>query len=101
MNTTEFIINKSQYETYNTGCNTEIQKCIASCNDFHANVQTTLHDRFVVGLIFLGVIIFYQLYIKYHKPNYSQLPFYIKHIDYRIDYIIIIMTVALIGLLFF
>ena len=105
MNTTldykTLIMNKSQFETFNTGCIDEINKCVSGCKNFQLDVANSIVSRFRIGLIILCVLVLYQLYVNYNKPLYSQSEFYKKYIDYRLDYAILVLSIALIVMSFF
>lgn len=77
---------------FNTGCIDEINKVFGQQETFRLHVFQVMQHRFIVSLIIMSILIFYQLYfIKYIQPKYSQTEFYKKQIDYRIDLVIIIL----------
>ena len=97
LNITTLIINKSEFETFNTGCFEEVTKCMNACSNFKVSIASNIFSRFRIGFIILCLLVLYQIFIKYNKPKYSQSEFYMKYIDYRIDYMIMILAVSLIG----
>lgn len=82
-------INNNSY--FNTGCITEIDKITTACSKFKLDVYHTMELRFISSVITMMLLLFFQLYIKYNKPKFSQTEFWRTKIDYRIDFIIIIL----------
>jgi hypothetical protein len=94
-----FDINNNSF--FNTGCIDEINKITERCSQFKLQVIEHMDKKFMIALIILSIFIMYQLAIKYYKPKFSQSRFYMKYIDYRIDFVIIILLVSYIAYIFF
>jgi hypothetical protein len=76
---------------YNTGCIDEINKVMSECSQFKIHVINTMNQRFVISLVIMSILIFFQMWIKYRQPKFSQTQFWKEKIEYRIDLIIIIL----------
>lgn len=87
---TAFDINNNSL--FKQNCIDEINKVFGQQESFRLHVFQVMQQRFIISLIVMSLLIFYQIYfIKYIHPKYSQTEFYQKKIDYRIDLVIIIL----------
>ena len=100
-NNTEQVMDFQNFSFYNPNCYDELRKFADVCTDFKANVLSTFHNKFIVVLIVLSIIIAYTLIIKYAQPKFSKSDFYLKYIDRRIDFILAIVTMIMIAYIFF
>lgn len=94
MNATEFILDKGNVSFFNTGCIEEVNKALSMCEDFKAQVLTTVTHRFEYAIIILCVLIFISTILKY-----SGWKFY-DRIEFHIDWVIIAITICVIALMF-
>ena len=86
--------------TYSPGCYDEINTYIEICKDFKAEVISSMNARFEIVLYILVFMIFLQAYLKYWKPKFTETEFYKKRVDYRIDFITLMVGLIAIAYLF-
>ena len=90
INTTSEMM-RDNLSLYNTGCIEEVSKVTAQCSGFKLHVIQSMNHRFIASLVIMSILIFFQLYIKYRSPKFSQMEYWSEKIDYRIDLIIVIL----------
>lgn len=88
MNFTPLDINENSM--FSTGCSHDVDVATRLCSDFRLDVFQTYETRFIVSIIIMTILILYQLFVKYRKPNYTTTDFYMRYVDYRIDFVMII-----------
>jgi hypothetical protein len=86
--------------TYNPGCYDELSKFAESCTQFKADVINQIGLRFKITIIILVTLIILYMYIKYGKPKFSTTEFYIKYLAFRLDFIIMLITLITITFMF-
>lgn len=99
-NITNTTANTTQYATFNTGCYNEIQTVLSWCKEFQIDVLNRMSTQFHTTIWILAIMIFYYFYIKRYQPKFSQTEFYQNYIAYRIDFIIMLLTLIMIAFLF-
>ena len=81
-------------------CTREWAVCQKMISEFKVEIINTVSTRFKIALTLLTILIIYKLYTEYSKPKFSQTIFYKEKIAYRIDFILMITLICLIGLMF-
>jgi len=87
--------------TYNTGCVEELNKALARCTTFKIEVSQIYGERLGITLIILILLIFFRIYINNVQPKFSQTEFFKKHIDHRIDLILIVLSICILYIFYF
>lgn len=97
---TNLTYNPQELALYNPSCIKEMETFQKFCLEFKANVIETISTRFKICVIILVVLIFLRMYLYYHKPAFTQTEWYQKRVEYRIDFIIMIVALITIAYLF-
>lgn len=95
MNVPNFTMNIHKGETYNTGCLNEIETIIQKCTDFKTDVTSDLGLRFKIGVIILFILIFFRIFTIYKPFKFQQSEFYKNYVEFRIDFILLVLVIML------
>jgi hypothetical protein len=99
INTSNFSLDFSSSQFYNTGCIDELDKLSKLCSDFRVNVADTMNDKVYLAFILMIIFIVLMFVLRYGFDKYKDYTWFIFVIK-RIDWILLCISICSIALLF-